>query len=345
MMWWQRLTTCLNEGAFWHAVVLSGPAAGTRILWRGSELLWAGPQGERLWKTCRLAQEADGAPGVLAVDGVRFYVERLMPEPELVICGGGHISRELAALADYMEYPYVILDDRQEFCSPDRFPGARACLCGPFADTLASFSGSAGSCYIIVTRGHQADLACLELVLQKPHSYIGMIGSRKKVARTMNTLLEKGVSQTQLDEVCAPIGLPIGGETPKEIAVSILAQLIQHKNQQQPSGFLDSAMASALAAASDGVLVTIIGKQGSAPRGTGSRMLLQPDGSVCGTIGGGLVEYEARKRAHGMLSGERDERIAVEHYQVHSDSAAALGMWCGGAVEVLFERLAGEERG
>lgn len=306
------------------ATCLEGSEAGQKTFWRPKELP------EEIKQT-----------GIIDLHGGRFFVERLNQEPELVICGGGHISLELAVLADFLEYPYVVLDDREEFCNKERFPHARACIAQPFAKSLsAARQALANTYYIIVTRGHQADLECLELILNRPYGYIGMIGSRAKVAKTMKTLLEKGYRQEQLDQVHAPIGLDIGGQTPKEIAVSIAAQLIQKKNQEHPSSYLENKMIRCLQEESHGIMVTVIDKQGSAPRGVGSRMLVGSDGIICGTIGGGMVEYEASQKAIKMAGQPNPGRyLETVVYQVNHQSAASLGMWCGGQVEVLFERL------
>lgn len=333
---YRRLNTYLSDGGVWIATVLGGTNAGAKLVWREQEILEEDPDFPA--SSGEIVRES-GSAGQIEENGETLFVEHLLQEPELVICGGGHISQELAALADYLEYSYVILDDREEFCSRVRFPRAARCICGPFADGLKSHSFSGNAFYIIVTRGHQADLECLELALRLPHGYIGMIGSRGKVAKTMDILEKKGYSRETLSSIHAPIGLPIGGETPKEIAISIAAQLIQEKNRENPSSYLDQAMSQGLFEAEEGILVTIIGKRGSAPRGTGSRMLVGRDGILCGTIGGGVVEYEAEKKARELLADRTFDRIRTETYRVNSDSAASLGMWCGGEVDVMFERL------
>lgn len=320
---YKQLIAHLKEGPVWMGTVLTGAAAGAKHF-RKPEAV---PEMMRQGKVC--------------VDGETMYVELLSQSPVLVICGGGHISLELAALADYLEYSYIVLDDREEFCNHGRFPHASACLCKPFAAALAELEpGTANPYYIIVTRGHQADVECLELILNRPSGYVGMIGSRAKVARVMDFLQHKGYDSRQLDRVHAPIGLDIGGRTPKEIAVSIIAQLIQIRNREQPSGCLEAELAARLEQGDGDILVTIIDKQGSAPRGTGSRMLVGKDGILCGTVGGGTVEYEAVKKALAMITGPPpDCPVEIMTYQVNNRSAAALGMWCGGQVEVMFERL------
>lgn len=321
---YKQLIELLQTGPVWMATVLNGVRAGEKRFWRPAA-----------------AGEEKQQTGKVSIDGEAMYVELLSESPGLVICGGGHISLELAILADYLEYSYIILDDRDEFCNLNRFPHAAACLCQPFAEALSNLGPTtANPYYIIVTRGHQADMECLELILNRPFGYVGMIGSRSKVARVMDLLQTKGYDHRQLGRVHAPIGLDIGGQTPKEIAVSIIAQLIQIRNREQSSGCLEAELAARLKQGDGEVMVTIIDKQGSAPRGTGSRMLVGKDEILCGTIGGGAVEYEAVKKATEMTARPKSGfPLEVVSYQVNNESAAALGMWCGGQVEVMFERL------
>lgn len=336
---YRRVISYLEKGSMCMATVLKGADGGAKLVWNEAGLLEAEAGMETLWQQEGERFRGLAMPGQMEAGGRIWYVERLVQEPELVICGGGHISQELALLADYMEYPYVILDDREEFCSRERFPRAAQCICGAFADGLSKHRFSGNAYFIIVTRGHQADLECLELILTLPYGYVGMIGSKAKVARTMTTLEEKGIAKEVLAKIHAPIGIKIGGQTPKEIAVSIVAQLIQEKNRENPSSYLDRAMVRALEQHEDGMLVTIIGKRGSAPRGIGSRMLVGRDGILGGTIGGGVVEYEAEKKARQLMEVLASGQTATETYRVNADSAAALGMWCGGEVDVLLERL------
>ncbi len=320
----------LAGGCVYGETVLEGPEAGTKRVWRTAPQVPGFPADQEL-------------PCVCCRDGVRVHAERLAQEPELVICGGGHISLELSRLADFMEYDHTVMDDRAEFSGRDRFPGAKACLCGDMPQLLKMGQFSSNASYIIVTRGHAADLACLEQVLRKPHGYVGMIGSRSKVARVMEALEKQGFSQEVLAEVHAPIGLPIGGQTPKEIAVSILAQLIQVRNQEHPASCLGAEVEQFLSAGKAGVMVTIIGKQGSAPRGVGCRMAVGPRGEQAGTIGGGQVEAQAKADALAFWNDPGRERLRTGRYEVNMEAAASLGMWCGGSLEIMFERMDGKE--
>lgn len=244
----------------------------------------------------------------------------------LILCGGGHVSLELAHIAARLEFELVVIDDRPEFANMARFPMAHQVLCTPFEEALDALGSRDTDFYAILTRGHAFDKECLAHVLRGQYAYVGMIGSRTKVAAVYKALREEGFSQEMLDGVHSPIGLSIGGQTPAEIAVSIAAQLVQVRAQRGPGAVCPPR--------EPGVLCTIVEKHGSAPRGVGTWMLVRPDGTCAGTIGGGAVEYEAKLRAQELWQSGGPEEV-VEYDLSHA--AAELGMVCGGRVKVRFE--------
>ena len=244
----------------------------------------------------------------------------------LILCGGGHVSLELAHIAARLEFEVVVIDDRPEFANMARFPMAHQVLCTPFEEALDALGSRDTDFYAILTRGHAFDKECLAHVLRGQYAYVGMIGSRTKVAAVYKALREEGFSQEMLDGVHSPIGLSIGGQTPAEIAVSIAAQLVQVRAQRGPGAVRPPQ--------EPGVLCTIVEKHGSAPRGVGTWMLVRPDGTCAGTIGGGAVEYEAKLRAQELWQSGGPEEV-VEYDLSHA--AAELGMVCGGRVKVRFE--------
>ena len=186
---------------------------------------------------------------------------------------------------------------------------------------------------VIVTRGHVADLVCLRETLRHETAYVGMIGSHKKNAAVFDKLRAEGVTEAQLARVHAPIGLPIGAETPEEIAVCIAAEWIADRRTSANSQFT-AGMLDALAAGCGGVMATVVRKTGSAPRGVGARLLVQANGHVLGTIGGGLAEREVIDRARAMLDAPRTELC---HIDMNNGEAGKSGLICGGSVDVLFE--------
>ena len=168
----------------------------------------------------------------------------------LILCGGGHVSLEVAHIARRLEFELVIIDDRPEFASPERFPMAARVVCAPFLKALDALGSRESDYYVILTRGHAHDRDCLEHVLRGKYAYAGMIGSRTKVAAVKAALEAAGIAREILDGVHSPIGLPIGAQTPAEIAVSIAAELVWERARR-------GSAAAPPAAGEPGVLCTI----------------------------------------------------------------------------------------
>jgi xanthine dehydrogenase accessory factor len=158
-----------------------------------------------------------------------LFVEPLRPAEVLLLFGGGHISTCLVPLAKGVGFRVTVVDDREEFSSPQRFPDADQTLALPFEEAFERLSVTPDTYIAIITRGHIYDLEVLRWALSQRPAYIGMIGSRRKRDMVFAKLREEGASEERLREVHAPIGLAIGAETPEEIAVSIVAELIQER--------------------------------------------------------------------------------------------------------------------
>ena len=159
-------------------------------------------------------------------DGRSVLVEPLEPAATVVICGGGHVGQALAPVALNAGFRVVVIDDREEFANPQRFPGATVVL-APFDGALARVGVAEQSDVVIVTRGHVHDMEMLGQALRTPARYVGLMASRGKRARIWSALKEDGFGEGDLTRVHSPIGLDIGAETPAELAVSIVAELIQ----------------------------------------------------------------------------------------------------------------------
>lgn len=256
--------------------------------------------------------------------------------PHLIILGGGHVAQPLCRLARVMQYRITVMDDREEFANPKWFPDADEIICADFSELHKRIPEGKEDYYVIITRGHQADQLCVEQILPRSSAYVGMIGSRAKVTRCRQLLLEHGFSEEDLQRLHAPIGIRLGGQLPEEIAVSILAQIVEVKSAREKI-VRDPAVAKALEQKVPGVLLTIIEKSGSAPRGVGSRMLVADTGECYGSIGGGAIEYQATKDALTV------ELPCDRHYDLSLRDAGNLGMVCGGAVTVHFERITYEK--
>jgi len=158
---------------------------------------------------------------------VELFVEPILAEPVLYIFGGGHVSAQIIPLAKRVGFKVEVIDDRPEFADPSKFPDAAKVHQYSFAGVLGKIPVDESSYLVIVTRGHIHDKTVLEQCLRTKAKYIGMIGSRRKKAMIYEKLLEEGFTKSDLDRVHAPIGLDIGAETPEEIAVSIVGELIQ----------------------------------------------------------------------------------------------------------------------
>lgn len=277
--------------------------------------------------------------------GNLFFAETIATNAPLIICGAGHVSQALCHVASFIGFDCIIIDDRSEFAQKSRFPRAKKLLCEDFFSALAKINNPF-SYYAIMTRGHKWDETCLEYILPKKHAYLGMMGSKIKKTHTWNNLLKKGFSQQQLDTIYAPIGLSIGGQTPEEIAISVTAELIKVRSQNDTHFANEEVFKTIEQQSSPAIMITIIQKSGSAPRGLGSRMVVGHDFMI-GTIGGGSVEFAASEKAKTMLNplylqtplSERNLHCSIENYDLSSAEAAGLGMVCGGRVKVLFEYL------
>lgn len=178
------------------------------------------------------SKKFSGAPELLKFDQLEShaFVEHFYPQGTVFIFGAGHVGMSVAHLASFAGFRVILIDDRKEFANLDKVPEADHVFVVNSFDTCMSELGVGIDSYlVIVTRGHSHDKVVLRQALDTPARYVGMIGSRRKIKLIYEGLLEEGVTDTQLKRIHAPIGLPIGGETPEEIAVSIVAELIKVK--------------------------------------------------------------------------------------------------------------------
>lgn len=166
--------------------------------------------------------------------GRRLFLEPVVQNPELLLFGGGHISTFVSSLAKTVGFDVSIFDDLGEFANRERFPEVDEIYHMAYRDGFEKIAVTGSSYIVIVTRGHGGDKDVLELVLKSGASpaYVGMIGSLRKRDTIYKALMENGISQNALAAVHCPIGLDIGARTPEEIAVSIIAEIIQVKSRQ-----------------------------------------------------------------------------------------------------------------
>jgi len=157
---------------------------------------------------------------------VEVYVEPYEAPLELVICGAGHIAIPLCKAATFAGYRVTVIDDRADYASRKRFRDAAEVIADDFDTALARTRVTASTAIVLITRGHRYDWDCVRAVGGRPAFYLGMIGSRRRVKAAMLGLEAEGVSREVLDRMYAPIGLDIGAQTPEEIAIAIMAEII-----------------------------------------------------------------------------------------------------------------------
>lgn len=322
-----KTALALPEGDIWSETVLAGEHAGEKRLSCGGG---AGEEGEQKVK---FLHDTDAQ--------TRIYRERIGRTPKMIICGAGHVSMPIIRMGKMLGFTVTVIEDRPKFADHARASGADQVLCEPFSDGLSKIRGDSDSWFIIVTRGHRYDTECLEAILQKPYAYVGMMGSRRRVAIVKDQLVAKGVCREALDRVHTPIGLKIGAETPEEIAVSVMAEIIQVKNAGSAKGGYSPELLDAVLDPDDSrekVLATIISRKGSAPRSVGTKMLIRADGTTVDTIGGGCIESEVIQKALLMMRAE-NEGFRLCTVDMTADAAEDEGMVCGGVVEVMLEKV------
>ena len=181
------------------------------------ESLFYSPDGARITR-----REAGSGSG-----GYQVMLEVHEPPATLVIVGGGHIGKALATIGDLCGFSVVVVDDRPDYANQERFPEADRVICGDFAEVLGELPIDANSYIVTVTRGHKHDEISLRQVAGSAAAYVGMIGSKRRVNAVVQHLIEEGLDEEAVRRVHTPIWLDIGAETPEEIAVAIMAEVVQ----------------------------------------------------------------------------------------------------------------------
>jgi xanthine dehydrogenase accessory factor len=176
----------------------------------------------------RLVSVLDAAGS--ARDEQRFdagvFAERIAGAPRVIVFGGGHVGARVAEAATFAGWRATVVDDRPDFANPTRLPFAERTVVADFHDLPETLAVDEDTYIVVATRGHQHDALIVEQLAGRPMRYLGMLGSRRKVALTWRLLGERGVPDTALAGVHAPVGVSIGADTPEEIAVSIVAEMI-----------------------------------------------------------------------------------------------------------------------
>ena len=208
-------------------------------------------------------------PLLLKEENTLRFFEPIAKEERLIILGGGHISKYLCEFAAKTGFDVWVIDERQEFANKERFPDAKNVICGEFKTVLPELHINKNDYVAIVTRGHSCDGDCLYYILtHEMPGYLGMIGSKRRVSAQFTMFKGMGILEEKIAQVHNPIGLPIKGVTPPEIAVSILAELILTKRTKKTDGKVQTeldyeVLAEWLSQSRPCAIATILKAQGS----------------------------------------------------------------------------------
>lgn len=291
------------------------------------------------------------AADILALPTQMLFREKLGHSKHLVVCGAGYVGQGVIRLGRFLGWKVTAIDDRIDFCRLAEKAGADETIADDFTAALRSeaISYDLDTYFVVVTRGHRFDRECLLEIMRHETGYVGMMGSRARSARMKQTLLEEGIPEEMQQRLHAPIGLKIGAQTPEEIAISIVSEILAVRpdtaRNQIPEDVLEG-----IASGDEGrqVLATIVSRRGSTPRQAGTRMLIRRDRTTAGTIGGGCMEAEVIREALQLMAESRLERSTAdtcpykaEIFQVDltGRTGAQADMLCGGAMDVLLEVL------
>lgn len=258
------------------------------------------------------------------------YTAHYDPPVRLVIFGGGHVGRCVASLGRQLGYEVRIYDDRKEFATDP------VIYAPDFKTAIGKMRDSYYTYYVCASSGPAADEICVRELLKRDCAYVGMLGSAKKAASISRKLLSEGMEPGQVARLHSPVGLKIGAQTPMEIAVSILGEIIQVHHRTEYRALDPDILASLKPDAAEPVhgrtvFATIIRTEGTTPRSAGSKMMVCEDGRIFGSVGGGKLEYtvihDARTIKHGQVKGYDMIKTAGEEFRMSG----------GGHVEILYE--------
>ena len=166
---------------------------------------------------------------IVADDGAEYFIEAYTTPPQLVICGGGHVSKAIAPLAKTLGFRLFITDDREEFASKERFPEADMVVALKPEDALPELPINPNTFIVVATRGHRFDNVALEAAARTPARYVGLMGSKRKTILIYEDLIRNGLPMERIKEIRSPIGLDIRARTPEEIAVSIMGEVLMFR--------------------------------------------------------------------------------------------------------------------
>jgi len=168
----------------------------------------------------------------------KVYIDVINSEPIILLLGGGHINYSISKYIDILNYKYIIIDNLKEMANSDRFPNAHKIINKDFEKGIKELSINNQYSVVVATRGHEKDYECIKQILGSNAEYIGMIGSKKKTKETFDRLKKEGF-QEKLSSVNAPIGLDLGAQTPEEIGISIISEIMKIRNKATGNSLKD----------------------------------------------------------------------------------------------------------
>lgn len=275
------------------------------------------------------------------------YVRSFRPRERLILLGGGNIAQPLCRYAADLGFEVIVADDRPSFANHPRFPEAKEIYCDLFPASIEKIGVREGDYVAVITRGHRYDADCLrELLRGTMPKYLGMIGSKRRTIALLDLLEQEGYDRAKLDSIHTPIGVDIGALTVKEIAISIVAQLIACRrsdtNRRSHSSVMtaediDLPLLHYVADRSlDKVLMLVYETSGSTPVKSGAYMAVDSNTQSMGTIGGGCSESAVLRQAYYLIGTGKQKSVTID---MSNDVAAQEGMVCGGQMKVLLADL------
>ncbi len=207
---------------------VGGGCVEAEVLWRARQAI-ENRKSEILSYDYNADEEENG---LICGGSVTVFVEPVIPAPRIFMVGAGHVAMPLSKIAKLAGFEVIVLDDRVKYANRERFPEADVVEAGPIPEVAAKFSYGDNAYVVIVTRGHTSDEEALRTFIQYDTAYLGLIGSVAKIEKIFGRLERDGVSREKLERVHSPIGLDLGGSSPGEIAVSIVAELVAVRHQR-----------------------------------------------------------------------------------------------------------------
>ena len=303
----------------------------------------------KLKEVYRTVAEGKEAALTFTADGEE-YLRSFHPPERLILLGCGNIGQELCRYAADLGFAVTAVDERPAFANRTLMPDAAEILCSDFPDAIRRLQITERDYVCVITRGHRFDADCLREILPGAYPrYLGMIGSKRRVALLMKQLESEGFGPDALKRIHAPIGISINALTVKEIAISIVAELIQcrrsgldrrSKETRLTAEDIDLRLLEFLTCdETPKALLLVYETSGSTPVKSGAMMAVDKVGRTVGTIGGGCGEGAVLKDAYRIIGSGTQCTVTVD---MSNDIAEEEGMVCGGEMKVLIADVSPE---